>query len=412
MKFRLAFSSRDKRLNRLANVILALTLVVGALAHETSAETLTVSSSAMGQTERAAIDNALVQAVEQATGVKLEAERASAAAIATKSTPDNSISTQIEESFQEKLHQKTGGIIKGFDVQSVVRNNDGYTARLIVNIERFKPPGLPTQERRRIVVAAPINLAGLTNDEIDRLRAALNAYLIQTRRFAVLDRQNDAAYRSEMDLLKSPDAAAAEAARTAQVLGADYVLLAKVRKLQTVEQEKVLPITDQHVRREVSSIDADFVIVDIATRQLKWAGQIVDERQESRTKALEFLARKIGEEVVGAIYPLRVIQTIPPRIMVINQGADTIKVGQSFTANRLGDMAYDTYTKEPLGRAEYPIGTVTIDRVDPKLSYGRLMNGDLPAGDVEIVLRSTTSANADEHATGVHQITSEPQPKW
>ena len=72
---------------------------------------------------------------------------------------------------------------------------------------------------------------------------------------------------------------------------------------------------------------------------------------------------------------------------MINQGGDTLKVGQDFIANMVGEPVIDPYTKEPLGRAEIPIGTVRISRVDPKLSYGELVSGTLPEGDVEIILR-------------------------
>jgi hypothetical protein len=106
-----------------------------------------------------------------------------------------------------------------------------------------------------------------------------------------------------------------------------------------------------------------------------------------REAAVRAAAAKIDEKVVNAIFPLRVIKIISPSDLVINQGGDTVKVGQRFLANRLGEPTTDPYTKEPLGRAEIPIGTVRISRVDPKLSYGELVSGTLPEGDADIILR-------------------------
>jgi hypothetical protein len=65
----------------------------------------------------------------------------------------------------------------------------------------------------------------------------------------------------------------------------------------------------------------------------------------------------------------------------------------------LGAPLVDPYTKESLGQAEREIGVVEVQRVDPKVSYARLLSGNLPARGTEIVLRPVgdgTPAVADE----------------
>jgi hypothetical protein len=319
---------------------------------------------------------------------------------------------ELNETQQQSLRRQTGGVVKNYSIVGVATEGDGFIAHLNVSIERYAPAGLPTQDRRRIVVAEPGNLANLAPSEVVVLREALDAYLVQTRRFAVLDRQNDSAYRSEMELLKGPDVAVSETARIGQVIGADYVLLTKLRQLGSTTQNTVLPITGQHVSRQSTRAGVDFVIVEIATRQVKWAGQIIRETVGDREAALREIATEIGAKVVSDIYPLRVVQVLGPSSVVINQGADTIKVGQTFTANLLGEMALDPYTKEPLGRVEVPIGTVKISRVDPKLSYGDLVSGALPRGDVEIVLRASTPEREPRSEPPAGSTNAGTRPKW
>jgi hypothetical protein len=149
----------------------------------------------------------------------------------------------------------------------------------------------------------------------------------------------------------------------------------------------VLPITGERVTRNSAKLSSDFIIIEIASRQIKWSGQVVAEVMGDREAAVRAAAAEIGEKVVSAIFPLRVIQIIGRSSLVINQGGDTLKVGQDFLANMLAEPVIDPYTKEPLGRAEIPIGTVRISRVDPKLSYGELVSGTLPEGNMEIILR-------------------------
>ena len=194
------------------------------------------------------------------------------------------------------------------------------------------------------------------------------------------------------------------------MIGTDYVLRTKIRKIETLVQEQILPITNEKVLRRKSQSVADFIVLDIASRQVKWAGQVIHDSDADRSEELKRLAEEIGNKVVSGIYPLRVIQVIGPNTVVVNQGADTIKVGQTFSANRLGEMAIDPYTKEPLGQAEIPVATVRISRVDPKLSYGDLLSGSLPAETGDLILRPT--ASAIQPSIAVPAGTQGAQPKW
>ena len=283
----------------------AATIWIGAVVSSCHAETLTVSSFGIGHTRQDAVDKALIQAIEQVTGVKLRADRAISESIVSTGDGRAGNTSRITEAFQQDARQQSGGAIKTFDIVSVDPEGDGFIAHLNVSIERYEAPGSPTQDRRRIVVALPGNLGGLAPSEEALLRDALDGYLVQTRRFAVLDRENDAAYQAEMEMLKGPDVAVSETARIGQVIGADYVLITKVRQLDSSVQETVLPITGQHVSRQNTRTTADFVIIEIATRQMKWAGQIVSEITGDRESALRVLASQVGEKVVSDIYPLK-----------------------------------------------------------------------------------------------------------
>ena len=251
----------------------AIGLWIGFVISSAHGETITVSSFGVGQTRQDAIDKALIQAVEQVTGVKLRAARAISESLVSTSDGGSSNSSRITEGFQQEARQQSGGAVKSFDIVAVDHQGDGFIARLTVSIERYAPRGLPTQDRRRIVIAQPENLAGLAPTEVALLRDALNSYLVQTRRFAVLDRQNSAAYQAEMELLKGPDVAVSETAHIGQVIGSDYALIATVRRLEATTQDIVLPVTGQRVSRQTASAMADFVIIETATRQVKWAGQ-------------------------------------------------------------------------------------------------------------------------------------------
>jgi len=394
-------------------VLFATTVVFVALSapYSANAETVRVNAEGQGKSRREAVAAALVSAVEQVSGVKIEGSSSLHQELSSSSTAESK-SVELNELQQMAVKRQTGGIVKNYDVVGVDPEGDGFVARLNVSIERYTPPGLPTEDRRRIVVAQPGNLSSLAPSEVAVLRDALDSYLVQTRRFAVLDRENDAAYHSEMEMLKSPDVAVSETARIGQVIGTDYVLLTKVRQLESTTRDAVLPITGQRVTRQSTRSTAEFSIVEIATRQVKWAGQLTGETTGDRDAALRTLASQIGEKIVSDIYPLRVVNVLGPNSVVLNQGADTIKVGQTYSANVLGNMAFDPYTKEPLGRVETPVGTVRISRVDPKLSYGDLTSGALPGGDAEIILRASTPEHEQRLEPSAGTTNTGTRPRW
>jgi hypothetical protein len=205
----------------------------------------------------------------------------------------------------------------------------------------------------------------------------------------------------------------AETVRIGQVIGADYILLSKVRELEAASYTQDLPITGTRATRNSAKLSADFAVIEIATRQIKLSDQVVTEVAGDREAVIRAAAAEIGEKVVNAIFPLRVVQIVSRTTFVINQGGETIKVGQNFLANMLGEPTTDPYTKEPLGRAEIPIGTVRISRVDPKLAYGELVSGTLPDGDVDIVLRLLPPEQRSRKPSGEPATPSEgARPKW
>ncbi|MCW2318985.1 hypothetical protein M2322_004554 [Rhodoblastus acidophilus] len=398
-----------------APVIHAFAGAIAALLISTSiatAETLTVEAQGTGPSRSDAISAALTAAVEQVSGLKIEARAEVQQEFKSAATGSSDRSVTLQESQQTAVKRAAGGVVKSYEIISVGSNNSTFDAVLSVNIERYNAPGLATQDRRRIVVALPQNLAELSPPEIATLRDALEAYFIQTRRFSVLDRQNDSAYRSEIELLQSRDVPVTETMRLGQVIGTDYVLLTKVRRFETATEVTILPITNQRANRNTASAAADFSILEVATRQVKWAGQAVLETSVDRAGALHAFASRIGGLVLNDIYPLRVVQILRPNSVVINQGADTIKIGQIFSANRLGDMDVDPYTKEPLGRTETRVGAIQITRVDPKLSYGDLISGALPDDGVDIILREQNGTEPQTLSAPTTNANTGPRPRW
>jgi TolB-like protein len=294
--------------------------------------------------------------------------------------------TALVSTGLEAISRKAGGTIRSYRITSMTPAPEGgFVAQVAVEIEVFRAKGLGNESRRRIAVA-PFDGAGALGPQ---LRDSLLAYLTQTRRFAVVDRANNQAYVSEMALVSSESAAPSERARTGQVIGADYIVTGKLHVVASRTTEQVIDLTGEHVQHTTAgSAVAEFQVIEIATRQIKWAGGISMPSEGNPS----LIAAHIGEDIVQAIYPMRLIKFDDPQALVVNEGGLGLHRGQRLRAMLLGEALVDPYTHESLGQTEQEIGVIEISEVQPKVSYARLVSGRLPGANQEVVLRALTQS--------------------
>jgi curli biogenesis system outer membrane secretion channel CsgG len=353
------------------------------------AELVHVDAEGVGPTRESAIGKALASAIEQATGVTIDVAQFSGMTAASVTT-DISHGTQMIQTTQDSIRRVAGGIVRSYRITSIAPAPEGgFLAEIGVEVEVFRAVGLGSKNRRRIAVAR-FNEQGVQGAG-SQLRDSLLAYLTQTRRFAVIDRASDAAYEREMAVATGAAAAPAERVRAGQVIAADYIVTGTVHMVVSRTLEQTLELTGERIQQTIAgSASADFQVIEIATRQIKWAGKIM----LPGGAGAETIAARIGEEITQAIYPMRLIKFDDPNRLIVNEGGMGIKPGQRFRAMLLGQGLEDPYTHEPLGQAEQEIGVIEINDVQPKLSYAHLVSGRLPDANQQIVLRPGARAGA------------------
>jgi hypothetical protein len=175
--------------------------------------------------------------------------------------------------------------------------------------------------------------------------------------------------------------------RIGQALGADYVVVGRMRNVGAVRQESYITITGETIVRQFARGSLDFQVIEIATRQVLHAGSIEPGTAGNLTQILQRMTERLGREVTQSIYPLRLISMSNPDELIINQGGVTVQQGQRFRAMLLGEEMFDPHTRESLGRVERETGTIEVYRVDERLSYARLVAGAMPPTGADVVLR-------------------------
>ncbi len=373
---------------RLTVATLCLLLCIGAA----RAEPVEVMVDAEAASKEQAVSKGLVEALQQVTGVAIAATQQSRVALAAMARADGSAAAQLTEASQAELMRQTNGIVRSYRILDVMElPGQLVVVHLSVVVEKFAPKGINNENRRRIAVTVFATGGAKTSPAAERLQDQISASLTQARRFAVVDRSQDSAYVREMALVQGETAGVAERARVGQVIGADYIVTGKLRQTAGMHSERVIGLTGEVVSTNTAgSSEVDFQVIEIATRQIKWANTV----RFSGNNVNE-IGAKIADEITQTIYPMRLISFDDITNMIINQGGTSLHPGQRYQAMVMGEMMFDPYTHEALGQVEQVSGIVEIQRVDTKLSYAKLVSGKLPpAGGaaVQIVLRPVAPA--------------------
>lgn len=212
------------------------------------------------------------------------------------------------------------------------------------------------------------------------LQQHLITNLLESRKFNVLDRDSKGYYDLEKALIKSPDAQSDEIYKLGNVLGSDYFLLFGIQGI--AGQTKKSNLTNKEIHQV--EIVVDYRVILFATRQIKYSNTLTmslnlkDDNLSTNQEALKQVAQKISDDILNAIYPLKVAN-ITNNEAVFSQ---TLKVGDVYECFALGEAIKDSYTKETTGRIETKVGEVTITRTNPKMSYGNITQGSVQKGNL------------------------------
>ena len=365
-------------------------------------QTPAVRAVGMAKSYRAAVNEALVSALEQHGGFTMSAtERQtmshadSATSVRENGMLDDRAKLEINDSINKEMQKWAKGRISGYTVLS--DTFDPSTRKYRVEAEvRFPPkyvgPGRPESNLRRMAVTT-FNVRGKsfgwygqpveTVEWVAALSDHLNTRLTQTRKFTMLDRAFDREVNAELARLGESNAAPEDAARLNRKLGTDYLVVGMV-SFNDVQAPGKNPLTGQPLPRASALFaEINYRVLIAPTGQLKWTDTIrLDAAAFAAGDARSFVsmsadaaAEAICDDMMANILPFEVAKVIGNQV-VIGEGGKQIAVGERFTVCALGDPVKDTRTGETIDEVEIPVATVEVTAVMPKLSYAKIVEGD------------------------------------
>tara|TARA_R110001592_G_scaffold1874_14_gene11429 strand:- start:13759 stop:15009 length:1251 start_codon:yes stop_codon:yes gene_type:complete len=354
-------------------------------AQPTGTRQVEVEASGFGGTQEEAIRSGLAAAVSQVNGTSLQADQVTASSNVTGAVSNKEgVSEEVDVTLSASISARTqtSGNIHSYDVLSLTKIESGYEAKLRVRVYRYDTPASSARKRMALLQTKAKSAKYFVfrsysgSDLADLVTTAMEQELVQTRKFAVLSRDNLAEISAELNLISSEATSREEKAKLGRMLGADFLLIPEIVNATGSTQSKTIKITGQTETWSAGNIVVGVKVIAVATGEVKYAEQYrASTTAESSRGLISSVAKNAVTDIVEKIYPKRIIKASSSGV-IINAGGRSINVGQRYNVFRPGEVLFDPYTGESLGSEETLVGTISVSKVLPKMSHAIKITGD------------------------------------
>lgn len=248
-----------------------------------------------GQTKEIATRNAVLEAISKLKGLSAEKNL-------------NLQSLEVPTLFgtvltNPQMSAVTKGRIDSYDIISVnIEPNGWYMVRVNVYktlFERSKKPSVTIINASRFKELGETLQRRLTND------------LVQSKKFNVLDRKNDAYYKAEKQLIESEDASSEDVYKLGNILGTDYMLIVNLRDLgKSSSSSSGVASTSTSSKASKADVVVDYQMILFATKEVKLANTLTltlslkDGGVKANEEAMGQISKAVSTDLLNTLYPL------------------------------------------------------------------------------------------------------------
>lgn len=248
-----------------------------------------------GQTKEIATRNAVLEAISKLKGLSAEKNL-------------NLQSLEVPTLFSTvltnpQMSAATKGRIDSYDIISVnIEPSGWYMVRVNVYktlFERSKKPSVTIINASRFKELGETLQRRLTND------------LVQSKKFNVLDRKNDAYYKAEKQLIESEDASSEDVYKLGNILGTDYMLIVNLRDLgKSSSSSSGVASTSASSKASKADVVVDYQMILFATKEVKLANTLTltlslkDGGVKANEEAMGQISKAVSTDLLNTLYPL------------------------------------------------------------------------------------------------------------
>jgi hypothetical protein len=323
---------------------------------------VSVNVTGVGFNSKDAIKDGLLQAISQVNGLQMSSQTTSA--MASFETLKNGNETFVSSSsFQEEIKQKTKGVIQSWKIISTGKSQSGkmFQAKIDVNVSKLQ---LSSELKRMRFVVSPIRISKNINDLsiakqfAKTFNSNLRSMLVKSNRFALLDRKNSRELNKEINIIKGSNVRVEELAKLGNKVGADYIIIASLQKLnnRTIKQK----LMGETISSKELNTDLAISVIDIATSQIIFSDNMsLSQGGGSLSKFAKVISNRLSRKITDTFFPAKLI-ALEDNKMTVDQGSSFFNKKSKYNIIKLGARVVDQTTNEFSGRVEEVIGEATF----------------------------------------------------
>jgi len=291
-------------------------------------------------------------------------------------------SPKYSQDYIKTMIDNTKGGVKSYEILSKSKNKDGWdVVKIKAKVAVFE---LPKESMRTRIAVLPFTFfdVGGDTERFDRLLTqGINDYLVQTKKFTILDRNYVNEIASEKNNILEGNAPVSEMAKIGNEISADFILVGAVEDFYIKTKTKKILATNEEINKEYVYMHLSYRLIDVATRQisfsntLKSSSPINDDRLQADSDMTEKVSNNLGQEILFSIYPV-LVEKIEGSDIYLGMGGKQFKKGNIYEIFEKGDPIIDSYTQEPLGFTETLRGTIEITKVSSNYSKAKSTNDE------------------------------------
>ena len=287
---------------------------------------------------------------------------------------------KYSQNYIKNLIDETKGGIKSYEVLDKDIDKKGWhKVKVLANVAVFD---IPQEAKRTRIAILPFRIYDVDLDEqkLNRiLLQELNNYLVQTRKFTVLDRTYVEEITQEKKSILDGKTPAVEMAKIGNELSADFVFIGSIEQFEISEKKTKILSSDKIITKKIVNSNVNFRLLNVATKQINYTNTIkyrspLKNEDNVIFSISEYLSGKIGEEILYSLYPV-LIEKVSNKEIYLGQGGKQFKKDSIYNVYEKGEKIVDSYTNEVIGNIEDFKGKIKITSVTT--NYAKAISQDL-----------------------------------
>ena len=312
---------------------------------------------------------------------------------------------EYSQSYIKELIDETKGGIKSYEILKKTKDKKGWhQVKIKAEVAFFE---LPKEAMRTRIAVFPFRLYEIQSDKgrFQRLLDQnINDYLVQTKKFTMLDRTFIEEVAKEQQTILDGKTPAIEMAKIGNEISADFILVGSVEDFSIEEKVTKILSSDQEIKKNVASIYLSYRLLDVATKQINNSNTLElqfpmkESAKKADMRAISEVSKILGEEILFSVYPV-LIEKISNGEIYLGQGGKQFKKGQQYEVFEKGEKIIDSYTNEVIGNVETSVSKIEISSVSSGYSKAKFLDQENklsePVEAGKYIVRPITTASLD-----------------